>query len=244
MEIAMVKLEAGKYYRTREREKAGPMRRYDGDSWSDGRIARLWNDDGSRYYGDMDGVIISEWTEAPKFKVGDRVRFTDATPEDWWVERGDVGTVSSIRADGGRYDVDVAVTASGFHGGTIYEAEMNHIELAQDRTPEFTIDWPHGHVTRDGRKARIVCTDAKGLYPFVALIDDGKHEFSNRVNCNGVSYSCTDYDLINAPAQKREFWMNVYEDGASHTYPTKEDADDFAELNRIACVHVTEGDGL
>lgn len=36
---------------------------------------------------------------------------------------------------------------------------------------EFDPKWPHGHVTRDGRKARIICTDAKGRYPIVPACD-------------------------------------------------------------------------
>ncbi len=31
--------------------------------------------------------------------------------------------------------------------------------------------------TRDGRKARIICVDAKGYYPVIALVEDGGAEW-------------------------------------------------------------------
>ena len=34
----------------------------------------------------------------------------------------------------------------------------------------FSIDWPHGHVTERGDPARIICTDRKGDRPIIALI--------------------------------------------------------------------------
>lgn len=39
-------------------------------------------------------------------------------------------------------------------------------------------------VTRDGRNARIICTDAKGKYPIVALmeISDGSTEFLSLIH--------------------------------------------------------------
>jgi len=62
-----MKLEVGKYYRTREGEKVGPMlSSKDRTCWSTKCDGRLWTEDGSRFYGDIDGTIIAEWTAAPK----------------------------------------------------------------------------------------------------------------------------------------------------------------------------------
>ena len=72
---------------------------------------------------------------------------------------------------------------------------------------------PRKVITRDGRKARIICTDAKNDYPVVALIEtpNGKE----RQPCGykkdgtyiaGEELSC---DLFFAP-EKHEGWANIY----------------------------------
>jgi hypothetical protein len=96
--VAALKIEAGKYYRSRGGEKIGPMR-LDGDAWSDGRGRYLWLDTGERYFatdrgGDTD--LVAEWVDAPaaaKFKVGDRV--VSKT-----VRKAGVGVVENIKPDG------------------------------------------------------------------------------------------------------------------------------------------------
>lgn len=67
-----MKIEEGKYYRTRDGEKVGPMRPEAGH-WhiSDGR---LWSDEGKRWSrNNSHNDIVSEWVEDQKFKIGDRV---------------------------------------------------------------------------------------------------------------------------------------------------------------------------
>ena len=66
--------------------------------------------------------------------------------------------------------------------------------------------------TRDGRKARIICRDAKGPWPIVALVDYGHQDAPHCFAANG--YELTDGlerpgDLVNIPT-KREGWVNVY----------------------------------
>ena len=72
---------------------------------------------------------------------------------------------------------------------------------------------PRKVITRDGRNARIICTDAKNNYPIVALIEtpNGKE----RQPCGykedgtyiiGEKLSC---DLFFAP-EKHEGWLNIY----------------------------------
>ena len=68
-------------------------------------------------------------------------------------------------------------------------------------------------VTRDGRSARIRCTDRKdAVYPIVALIDsEGKEEILSYTK-NGYFYYDRRKDvndLFFAP-EKHEGWMNVY----------------------------------
>ena len=72
---------------------------------------------------------------------------------------------------------------------------------------------PRKVITRDGRNARIICTDAKNNYPIVALIEtpNGKE----RQPCGykedgtyiiGENHPC---DLFFAP-EKHEGWLNIY----------------------------------
>ena len=67
-------------------------------------------------------------------------------------------------------------------------------------------------VTRDGREVRIICTDAKGDEPIVALLYNNIRDEENvyTYNRDGRFYkndSCL--DLFFAPI-KREGWINVY----------------------------------
>ena len=73
-------------------------------------------------------------------------------------------------------------------------------------------------VTRDGRKVtRILCTDARGKYPIVALIEIAGEERVYSFIKNG----CWDTnggesvnDLFFAP-EKHEGWVNVYKEGTN-----------------------------
>lgn len=119
----------------------------------------------------------------------------------------------------------------------------------------FDPKWPHGHVTRDGKKARVICTDRQGYCSVIALISESGKEHPRSFHENGRCYpeaDCPD-DLINAPAPKRKVrvdgWLNVFDDGDLYwyLYQTREAADDHAR-DRIACIHieheVEEGEGL
>lgn len=121
---------------------------------------------------------------------------------------------------------------------------------------EFTLDWPHGHMTRDGRPARIVATDREHSRqpPIVALVSEKGDEIILTYFNNGHYYGEGEgaYDLINRPAPKRhgEVWANIYSsrttDEAVNVHTTRDEADRAAGRNRLACVRVewTEGEGL
>ena len=90
-------------------------------------------------------------------------------------------------------------------------------------------------VTRDGRRARIVCTDKRELnYPVIALIETrpGGEEVTCSYTKDGRHCTaCSDiFDLFFAP-EKGEGWINVYRNSDSgHTYAgavydSKEDAE-------------------
>lgn len=103
-------------------------------------------------------------------------------------------------------------------------------------------------VTRDGREARIICTDRRDLnFPIIALIETipGGGEVTYSYTENGTYYKTgsTNYDLIFAP-EKHEGWVNIlreeygYEGGL--IYDSKEDAEKIAKVNKccIATVKV------
>ena len=68
-------------------------------------------------------------------------------------------------------------------------------------------------VTRDGRAVRIICTDAKGDEPIIALVYNNIREEENvyTYNRDGSFYGDNyDYlDLFFAPI-KKEGWVNLY----------------------------------
>jgi len=96
--------------------------------------------------------------------------------------------------------------------------------------------------TRDGRKARIICTDANNHQPIVALIteQDG-HEYTRDYTKDGFYFMCSEQsssDLINIP-ERRIMWTNVYTLYADSNYPTREEADKHAGANRIGVLKIT-----
>lgn len=102
--------------------------------------------------------------------------------------------------------------------------------------------------TRDGRPARIICWDRKGLpYPIVVLIDNDGKEWLETYSRNGkfcIKENSPLYleensplDLVMAPT-KKEGWINIYPDYTAGVYNTKEEADEYKGETRVACVHV------
>ena len=89
-------------------------------------------------------------------------------------------------------------------------------------------------VTRDGKNARIICTNRRDLnYPIIALIETGSggeevaysHTKDGRhcIDCSDI------FDLFFAP-EAHEGWINIYRNNGSHTYAgavynSKEDAE-------------------
>lgn len=65
--------------------------------------------------------------------------------------------------------------------------------------------------TRDGRKARIICFDAKGDKPIIALVEMGTAETPNNYPIDGKAVSAKEAscDLMMLP-EKRNGWVNVY----------------------------------
>ena len=125
-------------------------------------------------------------------------------------------------------------------------------------TDTFTLDWPHGLMLNDGRPARIICTDAKGEHPIIALVNFGPYDLVLWFSADGRVASSLrlgkhNLRLVNAPAPKLSgtVWVNVREHdeyvGVGHAYVSREMADRVGDDDdRLACVevHWTEGEGL
>ena len=67
-------------------------------------------------------------------------------------------------------------------------------------------------VTREGKTVkRILCTDARGSYPVVALIEESYYDNALSYTEDGKLYNGESnlYDLFFAP-EKHEGWVNIY----------------------------------
>ena len=102
-------------------------------------------------------------------------------------------------------------------------------------------------VTRNGRKVtRILCTDARGQYPIVALVkaldDDNESTFSYTKDGHFSPGEEHVYDLFFAQ-EKHEGWVNVYKAGNTpHSdtciWPTEEEAKKWANDDYVATVKI------
>ena len=85
-------------------------------------------------------------------------------------------------------------------------------------------------VTKEGKTVkRILCTDARGNYPIVALIEEGYYDNALSYTEDGKLYNggSNVYDLFFA-TEKHEGWVNVYRDFdgmmCGSVFATEEDA--------------------
>ena len=102
-------------------------------------------------------------------------------------------------------------------------------------------------VTRDGRSARIVCTDrvSEEGYPLLALVMTDAHECVCTYNTYGqfyTGYTNDALDLFFAP-EKHEGWINIYKArsycyGGSVIYPTEVAAKAAADADDIVTIKI------
>ena len=88
-------------------------------------------------------------------------------------------------------------------------------------------------VTKEGKKVRIICTDARGSYPVVALIEESYYDNALSYTKDGNLYAGESnvYDLFFAP-EKHEGYVNIYKNQMTgsmycdcNIYASKEDAE-------------------
>ena len=101
-------------------------------------------------------------------------------------------------------------------------------------------------VTRDGREVRIICTDAKGYEPIIALVynnirkEENVYTYNRNGSFYGDNYDCL--DLFFAPI-KKEGWVNIYSEQeyrhpGENIFSTKEEAIKYKDINYIATIKI------
>ncbi len=98
--------------------------------------------------------------------------------------------------------------------------------------------------TRGGEEVRVLSTDRDDAYcPVVALIStNGReelHTFTKDGKWNPGADTEHDYDLIEVkPRIKKTYWINVYVEGAGNCYTSKDMAELYGGIDRLACVKI------
>lgn len=101
-------------------------------------------------------------------------------------------------------------------------------------------------VTRDGRIARIICTDAKRDLPLIALIKNDDSELLVSYTLRGTPYEWCESvcDLFFAP-EKKEGWIKVYYGNSrcntfvcNRIFATKEEAERQKNDNVVAIIKI------
>ena len=114
------------------------------------------------------------------------------------------------------------------------------------------IDINKKYRTRDGREVRIYATDGQEDWPIhgATLQSFGWSSDCWTKDGSTLTNMPHSHDLIEVrPRHKRVMWVNVYrDDWDAYTAASKEDADENASDDRIACIKVEldfeEGEGL
>ena len=92
-------------------------------------------------------------------------------------------------------------------------------------------------VTRDGRNVRIICTDAKGNFPIIALVETPNNtEVALRLSEDGYFYSNgEDSRNLFFATEKQERWVNIYKDKENY-YPGRYFSSTKEEAVNLICI--------
>ena len=112
--------------------------------------------------------------------------------------------------------------------------------MKQFNLEEYTKDPSKKVVTRAGESVtRFLCTDARGLFPIVALVENNDGEYSVSYTKDGRFFPNEiddKNDLFFAP-EKHEGWLNVYRNGDGITsfgailHTSKEEAEEMGKID-------------
>ena len=93
----------------------------------------------------------------------------------------------------------------------------------------MSIDFTKPVQTKNGRKVRVLCTDAREPYPVIALIEETKLTGCFTSDGRDTRGAESSWDLINVPEEVTvDVWVNVYKNLRDETFfsvastPTKE----------------------
>ncbi len=221
-----LKIEAGKFYRTRDRRKVGPMGRgafggfYDRSSLV---TRQRWNNDGSFIegrFGKLD--LVAEWTDAPvaeqpvaKFNVGDRVRVT--TTRHGTNQYGKTGVIRNDRYLGGDLTIEITyddpLGPSGLSYNQYSESDLELLPpkekptaivcLIEDGQPK-PAERPHVHATEAA--ASIEAKRLAGVHKgkkFGVYVLSGTHEQAKPVYQHQWQRLAANGEKINAIRELR-----------------------------------------
>lgn len=114
------------------------------------------------------------------------------------------------------------------------------------------LNWNLPLQTKDGRKARVICKDAKAQYgSFVVLVEEYGTEYHYRYTEDGIASNLHDesVNLVNTP-QRAERFLNVYksDDGQElycfEAHDTKEMAEALASKDVVGRAKVVLIEGV
>ena len=111
------------------------------------------------------------------------------------------------------------------------------------------------YTTRGGRPVRVLCLDAKGNFPVVAVVDSGQAEVAclfTQDGCYHFNKQAHPTDLIEVkPKRTVEVWINHYHRDCTicgYSYSSEATAKESRSSDCIATTHHTitfeEGEGL
>ena len=113
--------------------------------------------------------------------------------------------------------------------------------MKQFNLEEYLKDPSKKVVTRDGKSARIICTDRVAKeYKLVALVMKDNTECMCAYNTNGCVYKNDTHslDLFFAP-EKHEGWVNIYPDSSiGGIYTSEAEARNAASPNCISTIKI------
>ena len=95
--------------------------------------------------------------------------------------------------------------------------------------------------TRDGRPVRVLSTEGHADFPIVGLAGDDAQSLCWAANGTTLG-RVPRYDIIPAP-RKHTRYLNVYSNGTAVVHGCRQEADEVAGFDRVACIRVeyTEG---
>lgn len=103
--------------------------------------------------------------------------------------------------------------------------------------------------TRDGRNVHLYSKNANGPFPIHGVVDGNYAPYGWRKDGTFTWHQNHPLDLVNMPERRKvKVWINVYPPGLYACHGLREEADNKAAADRIACIEreieYTVGEGL